>query len=239
MKTMIVADFTVMKSTLAQLAGICVAVALIMGVVMDTMAGAVAAIAAMTPFMFLFSLCAYDEQNGWERFRLTLPLSRRQVAFGRYATMAVLCAAVALFSLVVGFLVVAVASWASEGLGLSVPPGLTWAESSAAAMTASALASIAVILAACAVALPLLMRFGMTRATRFVPLVVVLALALGVGLFSDHMPDSGAVFGFLQWLEAGDGTNLVLFAGGCLVAALALFVASAPLAAKFYEQREL
>ncbi len=238
MKTMVVADFTVMKSTLAQLAGICAAVALVMGVVMDTMAGAVAVIAAMTPFMFLFSLCAYDEQNGWERFRLTLPLSRRQVAFGRYATMAVLCAAVALFSLVIGFLVVAVASWASEGLGLDVPLGLTWAESSGAAMTASALLSIAVILAACAVALPLLMRFGMTRATRFVPLVV-LALALGVGLFSDHLPDSGAVFGFLQWLEAGNGANLVLFAFGCLAVALALFAASAPLAAKFYEQREL
>ncbi|MEE0706593.1 MAG: ABC-2 transporter permease, partial [Adlercreutzia sp.] len=131
------------------------------------------------------------------------------------------------------------ASWAREGLGLDVPLGLTWAESSAAAMTASALLSIAVILAACAVALPLLMRFGMTRATRFVPLVVVLALALGVGLFSDHLPDSGAVFGFLQWLEAGDGANLVLFAIGCLVAALALFAASAPLAAKFYEHREL
>ena len=82
MKAMIVSDFAVLRSALLQLLGICAIIALFMGYVMGAV-GTAAAIAAMVPFMGLFSLAAYDEQNNWERFRLTLPLTRRQVVFGR------------------------------------------------------------------------------------------------------------------------------------------------------------
>ena len=81
MKAMIVSDFAVLRSALLQLLGICLVIALFMGYVMGAV-GTAAAIAAMVPFMGLFSLAAYDEQNNWERFRLTLPLTRRQVVFG-------------------------------------------------------------------------------------------------------------------------------------------------------------
>lgn len=89
MKAMIVSDFAVLRSALLQLLGICAIIALFMGYVMGAV-GTAAAIAAMVPFMGLFSLAAYDEQNNWERFRLTLPLTRRQVVFGRYASIALL-----------------------------------------------------------------------------------------------------------------------------------------------------
>lgn len=89
MKAMIVSDFAVLRSALLQLLGICLVIALFMGYVMGAV-GTAAAIAAMIPFTGLFSLAAYDEQNNWERFRLTLPLTRRQVVFGRYASIALL-----------------------------------------------------------------------------------------------------------------------------------------------------
>lgn len=89
MKAMIVSDFAVLRSVLLQLLGICLVIALFMGYVMGAV-GTAAAIAAMVPFTGLFSLAAYDEQNNWERFRLTLPLTRRQVVFGRYASIALL-----------------------------------------------------------------------------------------------------------------------------------------------------
>lgn len=38
--------------------------------------------ATMAPLMYLFSIFAYDEMNGWERFRMTLPLTKHQVAYG-------------------------------------------------------------------------------------------------------------------------------------------------------------
>ena len=77
MKAIIVSDFAVLRSALLQLLGICLVIALFMGYVMGAVDTA-AAIAAMIPFTGLFSLAAYDEQNNWERFRLTLPLTRRQ-----------------------------------------------------------------------------------------------------------------------------------------------------------------
>jgi len=77
MKTMIVSDFAALRSALLQLVGICLVVSLFMSYVMGAV-GTSAAIGAMIPFMCLFSLAALDEQNGWERFRLTLPITRRQ-----------------------------------------------------------------------------------------------------------------------------------------------------------------
>ena len=73
MKAMIVSDFAVLRSAILQLLGICAIIALFMGYAMGTLVGGAAAITAMPPFMLLFSLAATDEQNGWERFRLTLP----------------------------------------------------------------------------------------------------------------------------------------------------------------------
>ena len=98
MKTMIVSDFAALRSALLQLVGICLVVSLFMSYVMGAV-GTSAAIGAMIPFMCLFSLAALDEQNGWERFRLTLPITRRQVVFGRYASLALLTVAAALFGL--------------------------------------------------------------------------------------------------------------------------------------------
>lgn len=106
MKAMIVSDFAVLRSALLQLLGICAIIALFMGYVMGAWAPRLPA--AMVPFMGLFSLAAYDEQNNWERFRLTLPLTRRQVVFGRYASIALLT---------VGSLALALAL----GLGIAAP----------------------------------------------------------------------------------------------------------------------
>ena len=72
MKTMIVSDFATLRPTLVQLVGICTVVALFMGYATGAVASGAAAVAAMTPFMLLFSLAAIDEQGGWERFRLPL-----------------------------------------------------------------------------------------------------------------------------------------------------------------------
>ena len=102
MKAMIVSDFAVLRSALLQLLGICAIIALFMGYVMGAV-GTAAAIAAMVPFMGLFSLAAYDEQNNWERFRLTLPLTRRQVVFGRYASIALLTVGSLALALVLGW----------------------------------------------------------------------------------------------------------------------------------------
>ena len=87
MKAMIVSDFAVLRSALLQLVGICVVIALFMGYAMGTLVGRRCRHCRHGP-PFMLSVLAWpptDELNGWERFRLTLPLTRRQVVFGRYA----------------------------------------------------------------------------------------------------------------------------------------------------------
>ena len=82
--------------------------------------------------------------------------------------------------------------------------------------------------------LPLLMRFGMNKATRLLPLLVVVTVVLAsvaIGNMSGAI-DLTAIRTFLN-----ENTGLIA-AGACVVAAI-LYVASAFIAARLYQVREL
>ena len=230
MKAMIVSDFAVLRSALLQLVGICVVIALFMGYAMGTLVGGAAAIAAMPPFMLLFSLAATDELNGWERFRLTLPLTRRQVVFGRYASLGLIAAATIAFSLALSFLLLGVISCMPAGI---LPEGLTPADNPPAALVVGA---VGVITLGMAVTLPLIFRFGMTRATRLVPVVVVIAIAAGISFFDAGIQPTGVLASLAQWLDTG--SNYLLLAIAMVAAVALVYAASALIAAKLYEKRE-
>lgn len=160
MKAMIVSDFAVLRSVLLQLLGICLVIALFMGYVMGAV-GTAAAIAAMVPFTGLFSLAAYDEQNNWERFRLTLPLTRRQVVFGRYASIALLTVGSLALALVLGLGIAALAGLLpAEWL----PESLSPSENTPEMIVGSTVGGVSVVAIAMAVAMPVITRFGMTKA---------------------------------------------------------------------------
>lgn len=234
MKTMIVSDFAILRSALLQLAGICLVIGVFMGWAMGSVAGAAAAIAAMVPFMMLFSLAATDEQNGWDRFRLTLPLTRRQVVWGRYASLGLIILGTIAFAALVSFAFLAVAAGLQDGM---LPDGLTPAENPPAAIVGSIVGAVCVISVGMDVALPLIMRFGMTKATRIVPAIVVAALAFGVAFFDGGaVPIAGDLAGLVQWLDTGN--NYLVAAVAIIVAAALLYVVSAAVAAKLYEKRE-
>ncbi len=234
MKAMIVTDFYTLRNALLQLVGICVAIAAIMGWATDSLVSAEAAISAMIPFMLLFSLAATDEQNGWERFRLTLPLTRHQVVFGRYASLGLLAAGTIVFALSLSFLVLGIASLFPASI---VPEGFTFAANPTGALVGSVVGAVCVVMVGMAVALPLVMRFGMTRATRIVPMIVVVILAACFGFYGSGINvDGGVLADLVSWLDTG---NNYLFLAVALVIAVALvYVASAFVAAKLYEKRE-
>lgn len=233
MKTMIVSDFATMRSALLQLVGICLIIAVFMGVIADTVVGAVAAITAMLPFMFLFSLAATDEQNGWERFRLTMPITRRQVVFGRYASLALLMAATALFGLLLAAAIIGVATALPAG---TAPAGLTAEANPPALIIGAVVGTVVVIAVGASVALPLITRFGMTRGARIVPLVVVLVMSAAIGFIGDGAAIDSALAGLAQWLDTGN--NYLFLAAAMLLAVSAIYVASAFISAKLYEGRE-
>lgn len=233
MKAMIVSDFAVLRSALLQLVGICVVIALFMGYAMGTLVGGAAAIAAMPPFMLLFSLAATDELNGWERFRLTLPLTRRQVVFGRYASLGSSPQPPSLSPWRCRF-----CCWASSPVCRAgiLPEGLTPADNPPAALVGSVVGAVGVITLGMAVTLPLIFRFGMTRATRLVPVVVVIAIAAGISFFDAGIQPTGVLASLAQWLDTG--SNYLLLAIAMVAAVALVYAASALIAAKLYEKRE-
>ena len=233
MKTMIVSDFAILRPTLVQLAGICTVVALFMGYATGSIVSGGAAVAAMTPFMLLFSLAAADEQGGWERFRLTLPLTRRQVVFGRYATLGIIALGAIAFALTLSFAALAVLNLLPAPV---IPTRLTPGDNSPAAIIGGVVGGVCSVMVGMAVALPLIMRFGMTKTTRIVPAVVVIFLALGAGFFGDGIQPTGALADFAQWLDTG--SNYLVAAALAVAAAVVIYGASALVAAKLYEPRE-
>ena len=101
----------------------------------------------------------------------------------------------------------------------------------------STVGSVGIIMVAMAVALPLIMRFGMTKAARIVPLIVVVVIAGCVSFFdADFLFANGMVRDLVTWLDTG--SNYLVAAVGALAAVAVLYVASALIAAKLYERRE-
>ena len=244
MKAMIQSDFITMKNSLLQLLGVCVLVAIFISIGTGTPIAGVAAVCAMVPFMYIFSITVYDEMNGWERFRLTLPLSRRQVVFGRYAScLIVVLAADVLMMILAGVLWMALSSaplapndagfWVTTS---SVPPTYDPMRMGGLVLIVSA-----TMLLATACTMPMLMRFGMTKATRLVPVIIMLLLmggAILIGNFEESLvemaPSLELIFGF-----SPEGAPLALGIGASVFAIImVLYIVSALIAVKLYEGRE-
>ena len=72
------------------------------------MSAGACAVSAMSPIMAMSSLAGFDNQNGWERYRATLPFSRKDIICARYLCIVVFsaimaCAAVLLNIIVLPF----------------------------------------------------------------------------------------------------------------------------------------
>lgn len=245
------------KSDMACLAGMRGQIALLsvfVGVLFAVCTGSLGALAActvMVPLSLVSNLVAFDEQNCWQRYRMTLPLTRGQVVAGRFLSAAALVG--------LGLLVGVAACVLSYGIALLVPQymgtvGIEVAEAGIGAWSlpvADAVATVA-LTAACGVAFALLMqaftlvpamRFGFTKAVRYLPVAATVVVVLALIALN-----AGADGGDAAWLAAvADGLDVAmgtpggvcLVALGVVVAAGALYVLAGLLAARLYANREL
>lgn len=229
MKTMILSDLITSKNSFVALYSTTIFVGIFISIMTGTLLTGVAAIAAMVPFTYLFSITAYDEQNGWERFRLTLPITRKQVVYGRYASTALvmLCSFVlaCLVGLIMGYI-------CSLMPGSNIPEGLKLTTYDFTLIFLVALVTQLIILVACTITLPLIMRFGMTKGAHIAPVVIVLALSFGI-VFTDGTD----AFAFLNIFTNEVTVQLTLTI--TTVVLIALYVVSAYISGKLYQQREL
>lgn len=116
MKAMIFSDLITSKNAFVQLLLISIVICGFLAWGTGEVIVGTAAMATMAPLMYLFSIFAYDEMNGWERFRMTLPLTKHQVAYGRYVSMLIVSVVSMLAAWLISFVFIAIIqAWGGFG----------------------------------------------------------------------------------------------------------------------------
>ncbi|MEG0015930.1 MAG: ABC-2 transporter permease [Gordonibacter sp.] len=231
MKAMLWSDLLVAKKYFVQQILLCLVVAVFVCIMTSNLYVGMPLASVMMPFSLAFTLFALDERGNWEQFRLALPLSRTDIILGRYASLAVL----ALIGLVLGALILGLVV-AAATLFPSIPQlaGLLTTLSWQGIVLVAAI-SIVIILAMFSLTMPLVSRFGMTKAVRFVPLLAVVGIMV---VFSLGGNDEMSVFATnLANLLATPGGTLAV-AGIVLAAGLALYALSGVLSVRLYAKRQ-
>ena len=186
-------------------------------------------LAVLAAMMLSFNLCAYDELNGWTRYRAALPLGRGDIVRGRYVSILILC----LVAMVVGVIFAAVLQFALAaipgGIGTHFAQGLPLA----VLLAASALGTCIVVLLE-AFMLPFVFRYGFTKATRLVP---VLVICTGMGLFATLADKFDLAALETSWIAVPSHAILVLVA--VIVLVLLVYAASSIVACRIYRDKEL
>ena len=110
MKRAIMSELAIVRTLVPSIAGVGLFIFVVLTAVRasngdsDMSAAGAFAISAMSPIMAMTSLAGLDNQNGWERYRATLPLTRKDIICARYLSIivfsAVMACAAALLSIV-------------------------------------------------------------------------------------------------------------------------------------------
>ncbi len=241
MKRAFFLEMTIFRDYARQLVGLGILVSLCIGLGMQTPLAMPATLTCMFFMMSAMGLAAYDQLNHWELFRLTLPLSRRDVVLGRYAAIVTF----GLLGMVVGISGALICTVVASAIGLPGEVGEAFAFdpdmlSVMAVVTCFTLLIGSVV---ASIVTPLYFRLGQTRATQILPTVIVLLFVVPVAIFGNSgmldggIPGMELVSAALEALETPAG-----MAVGCVVlvalSAVALAI-SAVVSLKLYERREL
>ena len=180
----------VMLSTLFVVAILCIAV--------PESGGVIPAVIMMGVYFVTMTLAAFDDRRGWAAFRLALPLSRRDVVLGRYATTMVVCLAFAVF-----------------GIALSTVLAQVAAAPDVEGTLLLAVVGMAFTLTYMAIVLPIYFRVGATRGARIISMLMFM-LPLAVVGFVDASVVAGLITG-REFLALFPVVALVLFAASAVV----------------------
>ena len=241
MKRAYLIEMTIFRDYARQLMGLGLLVSLCIGLGMQTPLAMPATLTCMFFMMGSMGLAAYDELNHWGLFRLTLPLSRRDVVLGRYGAVVTL----GLMGMAVGL------AGALVAMGIVTAAGIPGEVGEAFSFEADLVGPMAFTTSFClligsvvaSVVTPIYFRLGQTRATQILPTVIVLLFVVPVvilgnsGMLDGGVPGLDLLSHALEALEtpAGMAAGVAL----CVTLSAAALAASATISLKLYERREL
>lgn len=233
MKRAIMSELAIVRTLVPSIAGVGLFIFVVLTAVRasngdsDMSAAGACAVSAMSPIMVMNSLAGFDNQNGWERYRATLPFSRKDIICARYLSVIVFSAIMACAAVLLN--IIALPFFNSAGV---TSTGQTVFEI-AIAPAASMLISLMMVF----LAQPLFFRFGHMEALRLSVGLFALLWCLAIATLSSSNPIS-------NWLMSIAGANPDPTVLGCLCAgtavlALALCVISCAVSTKVYRARDL
>lgn len=185
------------------------------------------AVSAMSPIIFMNSLAGYDNQNGWERYRATLPFSRKDIICARYLCIIAFSAVMACAAVLLN--IIALPFFDHTGIPST---GQTVFE-----ITIASAASMLISLMMVFLAQPLFFRFGHMEALR---LSVGLFVLMGCGTMA-MLNSSNPISNWLMSIAGANPDPAVLggLCAGIAVLALALCAISCTVSTKVYRVRDL
>lgn len=191
------------------------------------MSAGACAVSAMSPIMVMSSLAGFDNQNGWERYRATLPLSRKDIICARYLSIIVFSAVMAC----------AAALLCIASIPLFNSAGIPSTRQIVFETTIASAASMLISLMMVFLAQPLFFRFGHMEALRLSVGLFALLWCLAIATLISSNPIS-------NWLMSFAGANPDPAVLGCLCAGiatltLALCAISCTVSTKVYRVRDL
>lgn len=229
MKRAFMSETAIMRSFFPSIAGVGLFIFVVLTLANATdgdsgMSAGTCAVSAMSPIIIMNSLAGYDNQNGWERYRATLPFSRKDIICARYLSIIVFSAVMACAAALLN--IVSFPLFNSVGVPLTGQIVFEIATASAASM----LISLMMVF----LTQPLFFRFGHMEALR-----------LSLGLFGcGTMAMLSSSNPISNWLMSIAGANPDPAVLGCLCAgiavlALALCAISRTVSTKVYRVRDL
>ncbi len=229
MKRAFISELAIVRTLIPSIAGVGLFIFVVLTLANATdgdsgMSAGACAASAMSPIIIMNSLAGYDNQNGWERHRATLPFSRKDIICARYLCIVVFSVVMACAATLLNIL----------ALPLFDPMGIPSTCQTIFEIATASAASMLISLMMVFLTQPLFFRFGHMEALR-------LSLALfGCGtmaMLSSSNPIS-------NWLMSIAGANPDPAVLGCLCAgiavlALALCAISCAVSTKVYRERDL
>lgn len=231
MKRAIMSELAIVRTLVPSIAGVGLFIFVVLTAVRasngdsDMSAAGAFAISAMSPIMAMTSLAGLDNQNGWERYRATLPISRKDIVSARYLCITIFsiimtCAAVLLS-------IVAIPILNSVGIPSTGETVFETAIASAISMLFSLMAVFLV--------LPLFFRFEHMKAQR---LSVGLMCLIMVTLNSFN-PISNQLMSMIAGANPDPSVLGFLCAGIAALATVVLGAVSCAISTKVYRARNL
>ena len=224
MKAALKSEFAILSTFMPAFAVILVPICAIMVFAIGNCISAVACVSAMVPMILTLSLTSYGDQNGWRRYRASLPFSRRDVIAARYGSILLASLATAACAAVLGIALDAI-------LPSFIHDFETMPTIEIAAGSFTATFSVIVMVA---IGEPFLVKFGATKGVRYLMCFAVLAGCVCFAIAGQAL-DPVLLEHFGTWADS----HLSLLFVSLTVVSLALFAASCAISTAIYQRKDL